>query len=533
MSHYSSTRIVLLAMLLCVRAMLFGSIASGQVDRQKYLGAQSLAEVEVQSLKSPQNEAYSNPSAPGMFLAEAEDPLSFYVRTQDGEWQIPAQVNRDDPWVRLLILSPVRPTIVDVAIEINQHSFRAAREQWIDQLLAEAKTAFLVREGEANPEVVETTESSDAIRPTKKNEEIPMVAAQSRMTRTLFKRLVNYLAADPSIVDHEASREELRWLLAEWTGGPALLTLSPALAWRRADAAPLWRAIDRDGDYTLSREEIEQTAATFKQADINRDDIVDLDELQRLGNDRAKHEQTQGHPLVVVLEENTDWKALKKHLNTAYELPVEAVNQLSLPADLVVRISFGNEAKVALLAVNDAADQSWRLHSSTEQVITVARQETYVELSAAQGKDVDPENTRGDMQQTQVAIGAVVDGFPLFRLLDQDNNRQLTSRERRSASGILTNLDRNHNGQVDRSEIPTAIRLAVTHGPKVHEHLAQAISAQRKHRNQVDSPVPDWFIGMDRNHDGDLSKREFQGSPEQFAQYDRDEDGLISRKEAQ
>ncbi len=536
MSHYSSTRIVSLAILFCVLTAWFGSSVVGQVDRQKHLGAQPLAEVDVQSLKSPQNKAYSNQNAPGMFLAESEDPLSFYVRTQDGEWQIPAQVDRDDPWVRLLVLSPVRPTVVDMAIEINQHSFRAAREQWIDQLLAEAKTAFLVRKGDASGEAVETPETSDAIVPNKNDEEIeiPMVAAQSRKTHTLFKRLINYLAADPSIVDHETSREELRWLLAEWTGGPALLTMSPALAWRRADAAPLWRALDRNGDHTLSREEIEQTTTTFKQADINRDDIVDLAELQRFGKDRAKHEHIQGHPLVVVLDENTNWKTLKKHLNTAYELQMEVANLLSSPADLVVRVSFGSEeAKIALLAINDNADPSWRLNSSTEQVITVERQETYVELSAAQGKDVDPENTSGDMQQTQVAIGAVVDGFPLFRLLDHDNNRQLTPRERRSVADFLTNLDRNQNGQVDRSEIPTAIRLAVTHGPKVHGHLAQAIAAQRKHRDQVDSPVPDWFVGMDRNHDGDLSKREFQGSPDQFAKYDRDQDGLISRKEAQ
>ena len=43
---------------------------------------------------------------------------------------------------------------------------------------------------------------------------------------------------------------------------------------------------------------------------------------------------------------------------------------------------------------------------------------------------------------------------------------------------------------------------------------------------------PDWFQKMDRNHDGDVSRREFLGPRDQFDRLDRDNDGLIDPEEA-
>ena len=43
---------------------------------------------------------------------------------------------------------------------------------------------------------------------------------------------------------------------------------------------------------------------------------------------------------------------------------------------------------------------------------------------------------------------------------------------------------------------------------------------------------PAWFRKMDRNKDGDVSRREFLGTPEEFKKIDTDGDGLISAAEA-
>lgn len=44
---------------------------------------------------------------------------------------------------------------------------------------------------------------------------------------------------------------------------------------------------------------------------------------------------------------------------------------------------------------------------------------------------------------------------------------------------------------------------------------------------------PEWFRLMDRNQDGDVSRREFPGTTEQFLQLDLDRDGLMSVEEAE
>jgi hypothetical protein len=44
---------------------------------------------------------------------------------------------------------------------------------------------------------------------------------------------------------------------------------------------------------------------------------------------------------------------------------------------------------------------------------------------------------------------------------------------------------------------------------------------------------PLWFRKMDRNGDGDVSRREFLGTAEQFRKIDADGDGLISLEEAE
>ncbi len=127
----------------------------------------------------------------------------------------------------------------------------------------------------------------------------------------------------------------------------------------------------------------------------------------------------------------------------------------------------------------------------------------------------------------------MLDGNPLLRILDRDNDGRLTQRERQEMSGLFASLDRNGDGTISADEIPVPIRFAVTLGPHVHELLASPTAAARAAAARKTSPAaPAWFTSMDKNNDGDVSRSEFLGTTEQFKQLDTNGDGLLSVPEA-
>ncbi len=153
----------------------------------------------------------------------------------------------------------------------------------------------------------------------------------------------------------------------------------------------------------------------------------------------------------------------------------------------------------------------------------------FIEFSAAQA----PSAGNQAASASQIAIGAVIDGNPLLRLVDHDQDGRLTLRERQDLRALLTELDLDADGIVSSHEIPTPVRLAVTLGPRVHELLAAPVGAVRNIAPRDAAPAaPDWFASMDKNHDRDLSRGEFLGTTEQFRQFDTDGDGLLSVAEA-
>lgn len=555
-----TARAALLALGLATTVVQAEKMEDLRLSIPQVLAQQPLAECAVQSLGGESPPEAMRANAVMLSANMTSDPLDNYARTRDGEWQIPAPSTDDDPWVRLLILPPHQPLIVDVAVIEDGRSYRLAREKWVNLLLSQAKGKYSPNEkseentdkkpdektadaesalaegtsADSTASEEESAESAEEPSDKKDEEEAEQskgVQAQSRKEPTVIQRLKNYVAA----VDDQADPLEIRWLLADWTGGPELIVLGPAASWQRAEVAPLWSWLDADGDHGLSSAEIAEAFDRLQQADVDEDDIVDLAELFRNDHPASPYQKQFAHPLVVVIDDDTDWNSLLDDLADVYGEPYSSKSAMDLAAlktqapDLVCRVSLdAKDAKLAMLSVDPALGDATQSVDATDSVITVDVAGSYIELSAASA----PAGGNLEVTAPQIALGAVVDGYPLFRLLDADGDQRITRPEQRQLADLLRELDHDGDGQIGPAEIPTAIRLAVTSGPHVHELLRERTRAARL-RSRERLPVPGWFTDMDRNRDGELSRREFLGTSTQFDQLDRDGNDLIIDKEVQ
>ena len=125
----------------------------------------------------------------------------------------------------------------------------------------------------------------------------------------------------------------------------------------------------------------------------------------------------------------------------------------------------------------------------------------------------------------------------LFDLLDTDRDGRLSVRELRGAVKLLDQFDVDKKGYITKDDLPKSYALTIRRGPASQGALG-GIAALYSIGDKSDAPReatrgPLWFRKMDRNADGDVSRREFLGTDEQFRAIDTDGDGLISVEEAE
>jgi Ca2+-binding EF-hand superfamily protein len=137
-----------------------------------------------------------------------------------------------------------------------------------------------------------------------------------------------------------------------------------------------------------------------------------------------------------------------------------------------------------------------------------------------------------------VSLGVSQQGNGLFDLLDTNRDRRLSLREMRQMVKLIGQLDRDGDGRIGRDEIPRSFQLSLQQGPDNGGFFAGNVFVARTFGG-MGQPMaarpaagPTWFHKMDRNGDGDVSRREFLGSDAEFDRIDLDKDGLISLEEA-
>ena len=142
-------------------------------------------------------------------------------------------------------------------------------------------------------------------------------------------------------------------------------------------------------------------------------------------------------------------------------------------------------------------------------------------------------------QQTQAARSQMVlsvddQGRAIFAIMDLNRDRHLGIREIRDAVARVSSWDRNGDGLIRSDEIPHHYQLSIGRGQITAVGMSRFAAPGMMAAPAARAPAagPSWFRKMDRNRDGDISRREFLGPRADFDRLDRDHDGLIDAVEA-
>jgi Ca2+-binding EF-hand superfamily protein len=323
------------------------------------------------------------------------------------------------------------------------------------------------------------------------------------------------------------------------------------------------------GARRLSAKELGLDKATFDRLDADGDGHLDAEELARFARrapdlELAVHlgKRRPGEAPVELLPTRGRPSPLAPHLSKGKGgAPVLDLNNTTVELNVRQAPTFGALADVrqqyaaALQVAFKAADKDGNGYLDEAE----ARQSlTFRDLFKAMGRDGDGKlylkEVLAYVDQTHRLSAAVRGsavtlhvsdlGKGLFDLLDADKDGRLSVRELRQLPKLIDKLDRDGDGLLSRRELPRHYHASFELGPDNFSAAAYSIALlpdQAVVAEVGGSPPPPrpqrtegplWFRKMDRNRDGDVSRREFLGSDEQFRQIDTDGDGLISLAEA-
>jgi Ca2+-binding EF-hand superfamily protein len=307
-------------------------------------------------------------------------------------------------------------------------------------------------------------------------------------------------------------------------------------------------------DNKLSPAEFAIDPAAFAGADTNGDDALDADELRKLlarapidlTLDVALSPEASGRATVRagadgVLAKGAQVRQLADH-------DVEfAIGQVRLDIHVEDGNTAAEDARRILQQQFKAADANKDGYlEGKEQAAINAPQSPLAGLSAVIDRDGDGKiylkeliefvDRQSEAARSRLVVTTADQGRAIFGILDLDRDRRLGAREVMRTVDRVMSWDGNGDGRVSPDEIPYHFQVTIARGGLTGLTGAGMVTAVS--RAMIATPGagpalgPDWFPKMDRNHDGDVSRREFLGPRDQFDRLDRDQDGLIDPDEA-
>lgn len=134
----------------------------------------------------------------------------------------------------------------------------------------------------------------------------------------------------------------------------------------------------------------------------------------------------------------------------------------------------------------------------------------------------------GARQRLCVSVVVNDSADPHFATLDGDGDGRLGEREILAAGETLRGAGPGSAAR-RRGDIPWRMRLTVF---RTARQLTPDAAPPTLARGDSAESAPPWFIGADVNRDGEVSRREFVGSPPSFTALDANADGFLTVDEA-